>query len=473
MMSISNLPSPGNPKGRDQAWHIMRAALEAVEPGAAVRRHLQLADDRLTVVGHRPGDTQTYALDEFERVFVIGGGKAGTPMGAAVAGILGKRLTGGVTVVKYGHAPADATGAAGAVESSIEIVEAGHPIPDQAGLDGAQRIADLLRQTREHDLVLCLISGGGSALMTLPVPSVSVSDLQGLTRTLLACGATINEINTIRKHISQLKGGQLARLASPSPVVSLILSDVVGDPLDVIASGPTVADPTSYADAWSVLTHYGVTDTVPASITSHLKAGMDGVVPDTPKPGDAIFDQVQNVVVGSNRVAARAAASRAQGLGFDTMVLTTFVEGEASQVGKVVAGLAKGIACSEAVHLPGAPLAHPACLVVGGETTVTLRGEGMGGRNQEMALAAALALEGWDTLLVACLATDGTDGPTDAAGAFADGTTVQRAAALGLDAVDYLARNDSYHFFQQLDDLIITGPTQTNVNDLTLVLVGD
>ena len=473
MMSISNLPTPGNPKGRDQAWQIMRAALEAVEPGAAVRRHLQLADDRLPVVGHRPGDTRTYVLDEFERVFVIGGGKAGTPMGAAVAGILGKRLTGGVTVVKYGHAPADATGAAGAVESAIEIVEAGHPIPDQAGLDGAQRIADLLRQTREHDLVLCLISGGGSALMTLPVPSVSLADLQALTRTLLACGATINEINTIRKHISQLKGGQLARLVSPSPVISLILSDVVGDPLDVIASGPTVADPTSYADAWSVLTHYGVTDTVPASITSYLKAGVDGVVPETPKPGDAIFDQVHNVVVGSNRVAARAAAERAQGLGLDTMVLTTFVEGEASQVGKVMAGLAKGIVCSEAVHLPGPPLARPACLVVGGETTVTLRGEGMGGRNQEMALAVALALDGWDTVLVACLATDGTDGPTDAAGAFADGTTVQRAAALGLDAVDYLARNDSYHFFQQLDDLIITGPTQTNVNDLALVLVGD
>jgi len=319
--------------------------------------------------------------------------------------------------------------------------------------------------------VLCLISGGGSALMTAPVAGVSLADLQALTQTLLACGATINEINTIRKHISQLKGGQLARLAAPATVVSLILSDVVGDPLDVIASGPTVPDPSTFADAWSVLTHYGVENDIPAAIKAHLLAGRAGQLADTPKPGDAIFDRVQNVIFGSNRLAAMAAAETAARLGFEPLLLTTYIEGEARQVGQVAAGLAKGLVRGETMHPAGQFIARPACLIFGGETTVTLQGDGKGGRNQEMALAAALALAGWPHILVACLATDGTDGPTDAAGAFADGATVARAAELGLDAASYLVRNDAYHFFAPLDDLIMTGPTRTNVNDLTLILV--
>ena len=231
-------------------------------------------------------------------------------------------------------------------------------------------------------------------MITSPVPDVSLADLQALTQTLLGCGATINEINTVRKHISQLKGGQLARLASPAPVVSLILSDVVGDPLDVIASGPTVPDPTTFATAWSVLTRYGVVDDIPPSITDHLKAGLNGVIADTPKPGDPIFNHVHNVIVGSNQLAAQAAAREAQRLGFDTALLTTFVEGEAREVGKVIAGLAKGLACDEAMHPAGAQLSRPACLILGGETTVSLQGDGKGGRNQEMALATALSLAG-------------------------------------------------------------------------------
>jgi glycerate 2-kinase len=306
--------------------------------------------------------------------------------------------------------------------------------------------------------------------MTSPVSRVSLVDLQALTQVLLACGATINEVNTVRKHISQLKGGQLARLASPATVVSLILSDVVGDPLDVIASGPTVPDPTTFADAWAVLTRYHIVDQVPKPIADHLTAGTSGEIPDTPKPGDPVFERVQNVIVGSNRLAARSAAEEAQRLGFDTALLTTFVEGEAREVARVVAGLAKGLARAEAAHPVGRPLSRPACLVLGGETTVTLRGDGKGGRNQEMALAAALSLAGWEGVLVACLATDGTDGPTDAAGAFADGTTVARAARLGLDAKAHLTRNDAYHFFQKLGDLMLTGPTKTNVNDLILIL---
>ncbi len=450
-------------EARDHAWQVMRAALEAVEPGAAVRRYLCLEGSRLKV-----GGAKAFNLDDFERVLVVGGGKAGAPMAAAVADILGRRLTSGVVVVKHGHTLGDpsATG-------PIEIVEAGHPVPDEAGLQGAGRIADLLRDATSRDLVLCLISGGGSALMTYPVPGVSLADLQTLTKVLLGCGATINEINTIRKHISQLKGGQLAKLASPAPVVSLILSDVVGDPLEVIASGPGVPDPTTFEDAWSILERYRIEEDVPASIRDHLKAGLEGSIQDTPKPGDRVFERVQNVVVGSNRLAARAAAEKARELGFNPLVLSTFVEGEAREVARVIAGLAKGLRRGETTESSGKPLAKPACLVLGGETTVTLRGNGKGGRNQELALSAALALDGWQGLLVASLATDGSDGPTDAAGAFADGYTVARAAQLGMDPNVYLNRNDSYHFFEKLDDLLITGPTNTNVNDLILIFVRD
>lgn len=460
--------SPEPPKEyRERAWHIMRAALKAVEPAAAVQQHLHLEGDRL-VIGDSGGAEPGYNLDEFDRVLVVGAGKAGAPMAAAVAEILGQRVGGGVVVVKHGHVLDDP-----ALSGPIEIVEAGHPVPDEAGLQGAKRIADLLRHATSRDLVLCLISGGGSALMTAPVSGVSLADLQTLTQVLLGSGATINEINTIRKHISQLKGGQLAQLASPAHVVSLVLSDVVGDPLEVIASGPTVPDPTTFDDAWSILERYKIEEDVSSSITSHLNAGLKGDIPDTPKLGDPIFDRVHNLVVGSNRLAARAAAQEAQRLGFDTLLLSTFVEGEAREVAKVVGGLAKGLVRGEAMHPAGRPLSQPACLVLGGETTVTLRGDGKGGRNQELALAAALSLAGWEGVLIASLATDGTDGPTDAAGAFADGSTAERAAQLGLDAEAYLNRNDSYHFFQKLGDLLITGPTNTNVNDLILVFAGN
>ncbi|MCS7260801.1 MAG: DUF4147 domain-containing protein, partial [Anaerolineae bacterium] len=265
---------------------------------------------------------------------------------------------------------------------------------------------------------------------------------------------------------------QLARWAAPAPMISLILSDVVGDALDVIASGPTVPDPTTFADAWSVLERYHIVDQLPRSIVAHIQAGMQGAVAETPKPGDPIFAQVRNVIIGSNRIAAHAAATAARQLGYQTLLLTTFLEGEAREAGRVLASLAKGMVCGETMLPPATTLQLPACLILGGETTVTLRGNGRGGRNQEMALAAAIALDGWPHVLVACLATDGNDGLTDAAGAFVDGSTVRRAAALGLSAADYLARNDSHTFFALLGDLVITGPTHTNVNDLALVLVG-
>ncbi|GAB4535309.1 MAG: glycerate kinase [Anaerolineae bacterium] len=460
-----SIKSESHTKIREQAWQIMRVALNAVEPGAAVKRHLHVVDDQLTV-GNPRSPVQTCRLDDYDRVLVVGGGKAGAPMAAAVAEILGPRLTDGVVVVKHGHVLDDP-----ATTGPIQIVEAGHPVPDEAGLRGANCMAEMLRDTGSRDLVLCLISGGGSALMTSPVPGISLADLQTLTQVLLRCGATINEINTIRKHISQLKGGQLAQLASPSRVISLILSDVVGDPLEVIASGPTVPDPTTFGDAWSILERYRVLDDIPPSIANHLRAGVQGDIPDTPKPGDPIFDKVHNVIIGSNRLAALAAAEEARRSGFDSLLLTTFLEGEAREVARAIASLAKGLVRGETMHPIGNPLTRPACIILGGETTVTLHGDGKGGRNQEMALAAALALNNWEGVLIAFLATDGSDGPTDAAGAFVDGTTITRARQLGLEAEAYLARNDAYHFFQELGDLIITGPTNTNVNDLAIILV--
>ena len=469
---------------------IIQAALAAVEPRTAVHRHLRRDDDTLWVAD------RAYRLDDYERILVVGGGKAGAPMAAAVAEILGDCITAGLVNVKYGYAAAvqlPASSHRGSSELSstkdrdretsgetpptppglrrklsasvIQIVEAGHPVPDEAGRQGAERIAEMLSELTERDLVLCLISGGGSALLPLPVPGVSLADMQALTETLLRCGATINEINCVRKHVSRLKGGQLARLAYPATLIALILSDVVGNPLDVIASGPTVPDPTTFADAWAVLERYDIVDQVPPSITAHIKRGLAGEIPDTPKPGDPIFQRVQNVIVGDNLQAAQAAVEKARELGFNTLLLSTYIEGEAREVGRVFAGLGKGMARH------GHPIAPPGCLVAGGETTVTVRGSGKGGRNQELALAAGLALEGWENVVIVALATDGTDGPTDAAGAIADGTTVPRARARGLDPAAYLRNNDAYHFFQALGDLIITGPTNTNVNDLLFVFV--
>ena len=430
---------------RSEANQLKSAALTAVDPTAAVHRHLRREGDTLAVADRR------YPLADYERVFTIGFGKAAVPMTVAVAGILGERLTEGVVVTKYGHGELSQSG----VQSRITLIEAGHPVPDQNSVRGAQAVASLARQATERDLVICLISGGGSAVLTLPLPPLSLADLQTLTGALLRSGATIHELNAVRKHCSQVKGGNLARLVAPATLVTLLLSDVVGDPLDVIASGPTVPDTATVADAQAVLDRHRVRPAQPVPFQ------------ETPKPGDPAFQRVQNVVIGSNRLAALAAVEQARKLGYSALLLGTYIEGEAREVAKVAAALAKGL------RAYGDPVAPPACLVWGGETTVTVRGQGKGGRNQELALAAALALEGWPGVHVTALATDGTDGPTDAAGAIVDGETLPRARTLGLDAWAALEANDSYAFFEALGDLIITGPTGTNVNDLLFILVDD
>ena len=435
---------------------LVDAALTAVDPAQAVRQAVRREGTTLVLEDKR------YDLDQYEHVYVVGGGKAGAPMASALCEILGDRLTAGWVNVKEGHVLDSQV--AHALPESLTLHEAGHPIPNAAGLEGARRILEIANGAGPDDLLFCLISGGGSALLPLPVEGISLADLQALTGAMLRCGATINEINAVRKHCSQLKGGQLARAAAPATVVSLLLSDVVGNPLDVIASGPTVGDTNTFADAYGVLDKYEIVDAVPAVIIARLRAGMAGELPDTPKPGDALFEDVHNVFVGSNAIAALAAKAAAQAMGFHTLLLSTYIEGEAREVALVFSALAKSLIAE------GCPLPRPACILAGGETTVTIRGDGKGGRNQEIALAAAIALEDWPDVTLFTLATDGTDGPTDAAGAVIDGQTVARARELGLSADDYLSRNDSYHFFDRLGDLIRTGPTNTNVNDLVFIL---
>jgi hydroxypyruvate reductase len=435
---------PDQERRRSDAYQLVEAALAAVDPSAAVARHLYREGESL-VVGDR-----RYSLAGSRHISLIAAGKAAVPMAIAAAEALGPALDRGIVVTKYDHADR-----AGELPSSVCVIEAGHPVPDENSVRGAQAVADLARAAGEDDLVLFLISGGGSALLTLPVPGVDLAQLQAVTEHLLRCGATIDEINTVRKHFSQVKGGQLARLAAPAELVTLVLSDVVGDPLPVIASGPTVADPTTVADARQVLARHGV-DTVDADLLR-----------ETPKGGDPAVTGGRRLVVGSNRMAALAAAERGRELGYHTLLLTTYVEGEAREVARVAAALAKG------VRATGDPVPPPACLIWGGETTVTVRGDGLGGRNQELALAAALALDGWPGVTLLALATDGGDGPTDAAGAIVTGETAERARRRGLDPIGVLDRNDSYPLFAALEDHVRTGPTGTNVNDLLFILVGE
>jgi hydroxypyruvate reductase len=431
-----------------QTAAILAAALAAVEPGAAVRRHMRREGDALTVGGRR------YELGDYRGVWLVGAGKAGAAMAEAAAELLGERLSGGLVVVKGDLAPAAA---------GYELLPAAHPVPDARGVAAGERIADLLGGLGADDLVIALISGGGSALLTLPVAGVSLDDMRGLTAALLGCGARIDEINSLRKHLDRLKGGGLARMAQPATLVALVLSDVVGSPLDVIASGPTVPDAGSFAEAWAVLERYAIVDAIPAAARDHLARGVAGALPDTPKPGDPCFSRTSTLLVGDNRQAADAALAAARDAGMHTLLLTTYLQGEAREAGRVLAAVARELAAS------GNPLPRPACIVAGGETTVTLRGDGRGGRNQELALAAVADLAGLENVALVALATDGDDGPTDAAGAVVSGESLRRALAHGLDPAAHLARNDAYPFFAALGDLLRPGPSGTNVNDLTFL----
>lgn len=442
--------NPNYPELRQDAVDIFQAGLKVVEPGRAIRALCRLDGDCLNI------DGRDYDLTRYRKIVVIGAGKAGAPMAKALEELLGNRIAAGLICVKYGH-----------VETLklIETVEAGHPVPDDNGVAAARRILDMAAAADETTLILCILSGGGSALLPLPVAGVSLGAKQETTKILLACGATIHEINAIRKHLSAIKGGNLARAAAPATLVSLILSDVVGDDLDSIASGPCVPDSRTYDDCLAILDKYDIEGQVPAAVLKHLRAGRDGAVSETPKAGEPLFEATQNVIVASNFDALLAAKEKADGLGYETVLLSSMLEGETRDVA------ANHVAIAREMRNHGFPAQPPACLLSGGETTVRIRGAGLGGRNQEFVLAAAVRMAGLDDMVVLSAGTDGNDGPTDAAGALADGRTVERARALGLDARAYLDDNDSYNFFDSLDLLYKTGPTNTNVMDIRIILV--
>ena len=418
---------------KEAGLQIFRAALRAGDVGPLVARALESVD-----------------LSRHRRILVVGAGKASGAMASALEGALGERISGGLVVVKDGYT---------APTRKIKLVEAGHPVPDERGLRAANEILALARSAGADDLVIVLISGGGSALTPCPAPPITLEEKRTLTRLLLAAGANINELNAVRKHSSLFKGGRLAQAASPAPVLALILSDVIGDPLDVIASGPTAPDRTSFREALEVLDRFGLRAEAPGAVIEHLERGARGEVPETPKADDPVFRQVQNRVIGNNSLAVEAAVREAEALGFRVSLVTRALRGEAREVAKDFCGLA-------------AAVTPPACLVAGGETTVTVKGKGVGGRCQEFALAAALAIQGMEDVLVLAAGTDGTDGPTDATGAIADGNTITKAARRNLDARASLESNDSYRFFSGLGDLITTGPTNTNLLDLYLLLAG-
>ena len=438
-------------KMRKHARQIFKAGLQAVDPMRAIARHVTLNENVLRIGG------QQFNLKDYDRILVVGAGKACAPMAKAMEGLLGNRISGGVIVVKDEH---------GLPLKKIKICEASHPVPDERGVAGTVEILALVEKAAERDLIICLISGGGSALLIAPVQGISLTDKQNTTRLLLACGATIHEFNTVRKHLSRAKGGRLAQKAGPATVISLILSDVVGDDLDVIASGPTVPDSSTFQDAERILKGHGIWDQLAPPVRKHIEKGTAGQAADTPKPGDTIFGKCSQLLVGNNLQALQAASQEAQILGYRPLILSSKVEGEAREVAKFYAAIAREVRDSQN------PLAPPLCVLAGGETTVTLKGDGRGGRNQEFALASAMAIAELDKIVFLSGGTDGTDGPTDAAGAIADGTTVARARAKNLDPNDFLRRNDSYRFFQELEDLVITGPTRTNVMDIYILLIG-
>jgi len=426
---------------RDAARAVFDAALRAGDVGPLVHRALE-------------------GLDQSPRgrVLVVGAGKASGAMAAAAEEALGDRVADGVVAVKDGHL---------APTRRVRLLEAGHPVPDRRGAEAARAIRDLASTASADDLVLVLVSGGGSALTPAPAPPITLEEKQSLTRLLLRAGANIKQLNAVRKHCSTLKGGQLARAAAPARVQALLLSDVVGDALDVIASGPTAPDASTFAEAMGILARFDIRDQVAPSIVARLQQGMQGEIPETPKPADPLFERVGNLVIGNNALVVDAAAAAARELGLVPHVLTRSLEGEAREVGRRFAAMARDIREGRG------PVAAPCCVIAGGETTVTVRGQGSGGRCQELALAAAIELEGVPGVVVLAAGTDGSDGPTTAAGGVADGGSVRRARTAGVDLSAHLADNSSHAALEALGDLLVTGPTNTNLLDLYLIVVLD
>jgi glycerate 2-kinase len=436
-------------KARGIVLDSLEAGINAVDPRKIVASMISLKDSLLKI------EEMSFELAKYKNIYVVGGGKAAGPMAEALEDILNNRITAGLVNVPYGSF---------SKTKYIVINEASHPLPDESSVNGTKKILEIAEQAQADDLLICVISGGGSSLMAYPIEGVTIQEKRDLTAELLRSGATINEINTVRKHLSKFKGGLLARAAYPATVINLVLSDVVGDPLDVIASGPTVADSTTFGDAQMVLVKYGLW-TESLSCIQKIISGKNGFIDETPKADDQSFERVHNFILANNRTACLAATKYLKSQGLKTLLLTCTAEGEAKCIGGLLSSITNEIALS------GNPSDTPVAIVLGGETTVKVSGNGLGGRNQELVLSAVLKLRGSRPMVIASIATDGVDGPTDAAGAIVDSTTYLEAEKLNLNSEEYLRDNDSYHYFLELDDLIFTGQTGTNVNDISIIVV--
>lgn len=432
-----------NPK--KMAEEIFTASLHAVDPYRRVKLSCPEVISRYEHLG-------------CTSLQIIGFGKAACPMAKTLENSLERFIDRGILITKYNHCTEPY------IPELSTVYEGGHPIPDEKGLQGTQEIINLLKGSAEGTLIVCLISGGGSALLVAPDKNLTLEDKQTVTELLLKAGADIFEVNTVRKHLSRVKGGRLAEIAYPAKIISLILSDVIGDKLDVIASGPTSPDSSSYDQALSVLEKYDLLDKAPKSIINLLKKGQRGLIPETPKQGNPIFQNISNIIIGSNRTALSAAEEKAEHLGLMTEIISSELSGEAKEAGKFLSEKIKKVKKTKRSK-------KPLCLLSGGETTVKVKGNGLGGRNTELALSFALDIEGRKGITLLSAGTDGTDGPTDAAGAIVDGHTIQKAKARNLDALEYLMNNDSYHFFKKIHELFITGPTGTNVMDIQVAII--
>ncbi len=439
---------------------LTEAALHAVAPDSAVLRHLRLEGDRLTLIDELGAPAWAGDLKHFRRIRVLGAGKGAAPMAAALEKLLGDRIHDGLVVVKYGHDLPEPERT-----RRIRILEGAHPVPDEAGADAAGQIVAMAEACGKDDLVFSVFTGGASALTPALRPGIALADMQRLTGLLLECGATIHEINTLRKHLSRFSGGNLVRAAAPATVLGLIVSDVVGDDLDVIASGPTVPDSSSFADCLRIVESYGLRWKLPESIWRLFERGLQGGEPETPKSSDPVFQNVRNVLVASVRQALEAAAKEAGRCGFVPHILTSTLRGEA----RITAG--ELVETARRIQRELKPGDAPLCLLAGGETTVTLKGSGKGGRNQEMALAATLQLANDSGIDMVCVGTDGTDGPTDAAGGYAFSGDMARLRSMGLQPQACLDANDSYPLLHKAGTLLRTGPTRTNVMDIAIMLV--
>jgi len=442
-----------NREVRIKALKLIEKGLKAADPERAVKNHLKIIGKKLIINGH------IFEIDKFNGIYVIGAGKASGKMAKAVEEILSDHINSGIVIVPKGLE---------IKVKKIKLIEGDHPIPSRINVKGAIEIVRLIEEAEKNSLIISLISGGGSALLTLPAENITLEEISEITQQLLRSGADIREINTVRKHLSQVKGGQLARKIYPRQLISLIISDVVGDPIDMIASGPTAPDPTTFRDAYNILRKYGLWEKVSQNIRKRIERGISCEIMETPKKDDITFTKVLNVIIASNLTALKAIKKEAQKNGLNTIILSSQIEGEARHVGKFFSSIVKEVknSCN--------PIKPPASIIGGGETTVKVVGNGLGGRNQELALSAAISIEGLKGIAIVAVGSDGIDGITDAAGAIVDGETIIKAKKSGLDPTQYLRNNDSYTFFKKLGgSLIYTGVTGTNVNDFILGIIED